>query len=252
MRNTEAYMCQKILSILLIATALTFTGCYDDSSSPVDSTIVVGSGDLVTVQRSLASFQSVDLTTVGSVNISSGSTQLASITVDDNVAGHILTRVNNGVLTISADSAVSLSGFNLTVDLTMTDLRSLQLEGVGNITILNQFNVDSVSLSLSGVGNIACRINGDYLHSSNSGVGNIVLMGSADYHLLQHSAVGSVNAFDMNTDTTTATLSGAGSAEVYVSDSLDVTISGAGSLFYKGSPTITQRLSGTGQIIDAN
>ena len=217
-----------------------------------DSGTIIGSGTLVTQVRSHVPFHSVELFTVGTVNVRSGSEQKISITVDDNILEYVRTTVSNGSLLINLDPGRRFSNLNLTIDLTMTDLEALSNSGAGSITGINPFAVDNVRLNLAGAGHIILELDAAELDSTLSGAGNIVLNGSVGLHGIAHSAAGNVLAFGLITGTTNISMSGAGRAEVYVNQLLDVTISGAGSVYYRGRPTVVQNITGTGQLIDAN
>jgi Putative auto-transporter adhesin, head GIN domain len=241
----------RYLLILCILALFISVSCSDDIL--VNSNEIVGSGNSTTIIRDLASFHSISCTTEADINISSGSTQSVSITVDDNVVDYIFTAVSrSGSLTISTDPDVNLSDFYLTINLVMTDLELISLSGAGNITGQNSFPSDNVNISLSGAGNISLILDVDYLFSSLTGAGNIILNGTADTHQLVHTGVGNIMAYGLTTESTIATLSGVGLAQVFASSSLNVTIAGIGSLYYKGDPTITSTITGIGAIIDAN
>jgi hypothetical protein len=236
-----------ILSLLLIF----FISCSDDDN-PVSRQKITGSGDLITESRTVSPFHSINLITVGNIHLAQGATQSVSITVDDNVMDYIFTTVSNGVLTVSSDTGVNVTDFDLILNITMIDLEDLTLTGVGNIISANTFNADLVDIFLYGVGNIDLSLNVDRLTSIFSGVGNFNLLGSANRHLITHSAVGNMNAYSLVTDTTIAVLSGVGNAYVSVNDTLDATITGMGSLYYKGDPAVHQTITGQGRVIDAN
>lgn len=242
--------CKSLFAVCIVFMILGLS-CSDDDN-PVSSEDIIGSGNLVTEELTLADFHSVRFTIVGDINLTSGAAQAVSITVDDNIIDHIVTSVEDGVLTISSNPNAAMSEYDLTFDLTMTDLNELELIGVGNITGVNGFQVDSAGINLQGVGNIYLDLDADYLHTIHGGVGNILLIGSVTKHVCEYPGVGQINAFEFISDTTIISLSGVGDASVYANDYLDVNISGSGSLLYKGNPTIVQEITGLGQIIDAN
>ncbi|MFC2170290.1 head GIN domain-containing protein [Acidobacteriota bacterium] len=222
--------------------------------SPTDSSseTIIGSGNLVTQVLQLALFHSVDLKTVGKVNITQGNAQEISITISDNLLEYIQTIVSNGLLTIDVEPGKRFSNFDLTVNLTMTDLEELSNSGAGSINGINLLKVDSLRVSLDGTGNINLQIGTDQVESSLSGAGNIVLSGTSNTQQIELSGAGSLQAFDLTTETTTIILSGAGKVEVSVYQMMDVTISGAGSVYFKGSPTIIQNITGPGSLVNAN
>jgi hypothetical protein len=62
------------------------------------------------------------------------------------------------------------------------------------------------------------------------------------------SGASKLNADDLQVRTAQISISGAGKAEVAVSDSLKVAISGAGKVTYRGNPTIEKQISGAGTV----
>lgn len=222
--------------------------------SPTDSSsdTIIGSGNQVTQVRLLAPFYSVNLSTVGNVNLTHGSVQEVSITISDNLMEYVRTTVSSGTLIIDVEPGKKFSNFDLTVNLTMTNLEELSNSGAGSIESMNRFHVDSVKLNLSGAGNISLLLEAGQLNSTLTGAGNIVLSGEVDSHQIGHSGAGNLLAFSLVTETTTVNLSGAGKVEVFVNQLLNVTISGVGSVHYKGHPTIIQSITGSGSLIDAN
>ena len=60
--------------------------------------------------------------------------------------------------------------------------------------------------------------------------------------------VGNYDAPDLESQTATVDVSGAGGVVIRVLNALDVAISGAGNVDYFGSPTVTQDISGAGRL----
>lgn len=243
---------RKMTFTLMFCVLLLLTISCKKSPTDTSSNTIIGSGNLVTEVRLLSSFHSVYLSTVGNVNISQGGVQEISITIDDNLLEFIRTVVSGGMLFIEVEPGHRFSNFNLTVNLTMTDLEQLFLSGAGSITGINTFKIDAVLLDLGGAGNISLRLESDQLTSSLTGAGNIILSGKVDTHQVNHSGAGNLLAFNLTTETTRISLSGAGKDEVMVKQLLEVNISGAGSVYYKGYPTIIQSITGAGNLIDSN
>lgn len=261
----------KLFAVCSLLIMTIFVSCSDDNNPTGPKMEIKGSGNIVSEERVATAFRSVDFTSVGNVHITSGATQLVTISADDNVIEHIFTTVSKGVLKISSDPAVNLSEFDLDVYLTMTDLEKITLTGVGNIVGTNTFLVDTVELMLDGVGNIDFNLDSDMIYatlegvgnfnlnleagrlvSALNGVGNINLEGSAPYHQCVHTSTGSILAFNLITDTSYVVQTAVGYTELYVNDYLNVIISGLGSVYYKGHPSIDVIISGTGQVINAN
>lgn len=224
----------------------------EDSISPESSDKIRGSGDLITEVRTFPDFHSVHISTAGKVYVTYGTNQQASVTVDDNVMEYITTTVSNGMLYIGVRHGVRLSRFNLTLNLTMTDLEELSTSSAGSFVGKNKFKADFVSFGLSSAGDISLDIEADRVNSSLSSAGDLFLSGTADQHQAVLSSAGDLHAFNLITNTTTVIVSSAGDAEVFANDLLDVTISSVGSVYYRGFPRIRQHISSLGRLISRN
>ena len=81
-----------------------------------------------------------------------------------------------------------------------------------------------------------------------SGAGNINVKGIAKSLELSISGFGNFNGGDLQSQAADVHISGAGSATVWVEETLDASISGAGSIDYYGSPQVSERISGVGSV----
>ena len=63
------------------------------------------------------------------------------------------------------------------------------------------------------------------------------------------SGAGNYLAKDLASILATASVYGAGSATVRVSEYLSATVSGAGSIYYYGNPTVESDVTGTGKVV---
>jgi hypothetical protein len=239
---------------MLLGIAMLLTDCSDDDETPTSGDAIKGSGTMMSDSVTVAPFNAVRLSATGEINISPGTTHSVYMTVDHNIFQYITTTVSGGELVIGVQPGVQLIDYDLTVNVTVTDVESLTADGVGVIAGSAQFVVDTLNLSVSNVGSIDLHLDAGRINTFVAGVGYVALAGTAGYHTcsISSGAAGSLSAFNLLADTSVVVHSGVGKAEVNVSDSLDVTILGSGSVFYKGDPIITEDISGTGQLIDAN
>ena len=160
--------------------------------------------------------------------------------------------VINKDLKIYTDSRNGLSNFKLTIDITMTEVKSLSASSAGSIKSKNTFYADKVYLYLNSAGNIFLDLNVDELYSNVNSAGNLFVRGVANKHFSSVNSAGNMSAFSLETDSTIISLSSAGSAEVYVKKYLRATLSSIGCLYYIGHPVIEQHVSSLGSIIDSN
>lgn len=109
---------------------------------------------------------------------------------------------------------------------------------------------DITGLAVSGSGTInAPKLTTAALRIEITRSGMITTAGNADDQSLEISGSGRYLADGLTSKTTTAAISGSGTANVVPSDALDVKISGSGTLTYSGNPQLTQTVSGSGRLI---
>ena len=244
---------RNLLVVIVLALLLTSIGCSDENSYSITPNITIkGSGNLVSAELSLDSFHSVHITTAGLVNITSGTKQTASLTVDDNILEHLLITASNGILVIGIESGKQLNDFDLTLELTMTDLEELSTSSAGTIVGRNKSETDEVIFNVSSAGSISLEIEAEQIVSNLSSAGSLELSGNAKTHHATISSVGSLISFGLVTESTFATLTSVGNAEVYTTQTLNVMITSLGSVFYKGNPIISQVITSLGIVVNAN
>ena len=89
----------------------------------------------------------------------------------------------------------------------------------------------------------------DDLRANISGSGMMDLDGTANDATMTMSGSGKIAAFGMITNNNSATISGSGNIETFVSNHLDATISGSGTIRYRGNPSVTTHISGSGSVV---
>lgn len=244
--------------ILLIIMIIFNTSC-DDNSCPVcneshnwNTNNIKGSGNIIEEERTVPFFNSINHGTVGQVNITYGNTQQVIVSADDNIQQYVRTKVQDNTLQISIDSEFGLTDFSLTIDIVMTDLKSLSANSAGNIKSTNTFFADDVYLYLNSAGNIQLNLETKDLHSNISSAGNLFLRGKTDNHYAGLYSAGNLYAYDLETITSIVSVNSAGNAFVNVSDFLDATLTSLGSVFYIGYPQITQSINSIGRVVNSN
>ena len=242
----------RLLSVFLFILLLNSSCLIIDVSDSFKNDRITGSGYLITEQRTLPEFNSVEMSTPGKVYITYGTEQEVSVVVDQNIAEFITTSVHNGKLYIGTEHGVSLSNYKLIINLTMTDLEELVTSSSGDIIGKNKFTADRVGLVTNSSGDICLDLEADRLNTRISSSGDIYLSGSVVLHEATISSSGDLYAFNLVTSTTKINISSSGNAQVYASRLLDVRISSSGDLYYKGYPTIYKSISSSGRIYDSN
>ncbi len=186
-----------------------------------------GSGVITSEDRVLESFDQVDLSGFGNVEVVFGEESKIKITTDNNLIDLIETKIENNQLQISLIESISPTD-GLELEITTPSLSQFDISGAGNI-VMNGFSGDSLTLNTSGAANFTVDgvVESVRLKCSGAGRGSLskLIAKKADVHI-----------------------SGAGKATVNVLESLKINISGAGSVSYYGTPEISKTISGLGRV----
>jgi putative autotransporter adhesin-like protein len=104
-------------------------------------------------------------------------------------------------------------------------------------------------LTLSGAGVTQARnLDTQTMTVTMSGAGSATLQGKANDQQVTVSGAGSYDASDFATKTAKVTVSGVGNAIINASDTLDATVSGVGNVEYIGDPKVTSHVTGVGTV----
>ena len=215
-----------LLAAAVIFAAVFFMSCEDEDC-------INNLGSVVTEERELNSFSSIDFARVGNIYLTQGSEQYLQIEANELLLEHLDTEVVGDELRVDIDKCTGDDNFVLNMFITIPDINELTISGVGNIHSANDWTLDELSLSLKGVGNAE-------------------LSGTAEVFHINTDGVGDVDAFNLMTDICNVDVKGVGNVQVYVLEELDVHIKGSGNVYYKGDPDISIQIDGTGNLIDAN
>lgn len=213
---------------------------------------IVGSGNVITEERSIDGFDEIEFNFVGTLMLAQGDETTLTIEGDDNIVEMIRTTVRGDRLVIDAQS--SLWGLNLrsAIDLTYTittpTLEKLDLTGAGDV-YADGFTAEDLALEISGAGSLDfSQLRADELKIELNGAGSVDLIGAVESLQADLSGMGSLEAGDLASTTAKVDINGAGSAELWVSELLEAEISGAGSIDYYGEPEVVQKISGLGSV----
>ena len=111
---------------------------------------VVGSGDLVTNQELISDFTAVDVSSGFNVEISESNSYRVRVTADDNVMEYVEIRKSGDTLVVGLRWGYSFRSVTLKAEITMPELRNLELSG-GSQGKIEDFEVaNSFSIELSG------------------------------------------------------------------------------------------------------
>ena len=241
----------KLIFLPLLLAALLAISCQGISVVDLNKDAIKPSDVIITEQRDLSGYTGIDMRTFGKMILSQGDREAVTISGSDNIVAVIQTSVRDGILVIENDQNVNITGVNeenvLTFTIVVKDLSSLTLSGAADIQ-MDSLSTSTLDVSMSGAGQFVLdQFQADSLKTVLSGFGNVEISGEVSQARIDIPGAGSINFGDLKIQTADTTISGVGSATIWVTDQLTGNISGAGNVSYYGDPQTNIESTGIGQ-----
>ncbi|HNS16847.1 MAG TPA: DUF2807 domain-containing protein [Bacteroidales bacterium] len=218
-----------LLSIVISCIILT-TGC----SLHTFAQWYEGSGTVARETRELAFFDKIDAGGMAEVLLSQGPEQLVVVEADDNLLQNIKTIVEDQTFKISTEKIRDYT--KLLIYITLPDLSLIKASGASQVRGLTPFELQYLMADVSGASELDMELNVQVLESELSGAAEMQLTGTANSHNSHLSGASLLKAFDLETQFTTISASGASNGEVLAIKELTIDTSGAGEVRYHQEP----------------
>lgn len=228
---------------LLILTLIVMT-------ASIASAQVRGNGNVTRETRSLSPFNSIEVDGVVNLILIQGDREYAEVEADKNLQPYISLKVSGDKLNISTNEDIDIEKTTkMNVYVTFKDIKSLDLNGVGNARSEGRLDLTSLNIENSGVGNIDIEMNGSTLKAQNNSVGNMIFSGNVNNVDIEHNGVGNIKAFDLTAGILKIESNAVGNAEVKSNDEIYITLNGIGNVSYKGNAVVKQmNVNGMGKV----
>lgn len=225
--------------IALLAISLVLTSCKESLS---------GNGIVQRDKRAVEVFDEVDVSGQFNVFIRQGADPGLTIETDENFLPFIKSEVNGDRLKIWSEKHFTAYD-KLDVYITTREIKEIDLSGAVVLTGSKTLRSKRLEVDASGAAEVSLEIQCEEFEFDGSGACSITLKGICEEASYDLSGAGEIEAFELETRSTRIEMSGAASANVYVTDKLNVQVSGAGEVNYKGNPKeIKQNISGAAEI----
>lgn len=200
--------------LIIIALSLLHLSC-DKNNDNNNKDKIVGTGDVVSKDIVVSSFNSIIIEGVTNVYATIGDIQTVVYKAQQEILDIMTWSVTNQTLTISMDNndREIETDEEISAEITIPEIESIALNGVGNYSLSGE-KQDILVIEINGAGNIY--------------------------------------AYNMEVDTCYILITGVGNCEVRVNNLLDVEITGVGNVKYKGSPVVNYIVTGVGSVSDNN
>jgi hypothetical protein len=232
MRNVLLALSLAVFAVSTGANAQDNKDHKDHSNKPR----IEGSGNMITKEVAVKSFDELNVQGVFSVLLTQGTKEEVKIEADDNLQELFEVKNEGSKLSINTKKDVNYSSKKkLKVYIT---LKSMELKTVGDISSDANLNFDDLKISNKSVGSIDLKMTAQNLNVENKSVGNVKLNGKAENAIIKNKGVGSVQAASFIVQKMDIENDGVGSAEVNAAKELKVKDSFLGKVTNKGAAPV--------------
>jgi hypothetical protein len=239
---------RNLLSIvILIGLILTAMACN------AGVRVIKGSGDLITENRQVSNFDSIELSGSGIVILNQGDNESLTIETDDNVMDYVKSDVQGGTLKLGLvtgnPTGVNIQTFSrLVFYVGVDDLKGLTISGSGKIES-DRIETSRLEVNVSGSGSVQiAELSASEVNAEISGSGGIDLAGEVTSQDANVSGSGKYLGGNLCSESVSVSVSGSGNATVCAMERLDADINGSGSVHYYGQPSVNTSGSGSENI----
>ena len=241
------------LTLVILILAAAVMAC----STPFRPRLIQGSGNVIEEDRDVSGFDRISMAGAGKIIITQGDRESLIVETDDNLLEYIRTEVKGDTLEIdftkdlllssgTRDSLEPSAGFVFRIS--VIDLEAISVSGAADIQA-EKLKTNQLEINFSGAGEVTIDdLNASRLDVKLSGAGDVELAGKVESQDIVISGLGRYQGFAVESQDASVTISGAGGAELWVTETLDVVISGAGDVEYYGTPSVNPEISGLGRL----
>ncbi len=200
---------------------------------------IEGSGNIITKEISVQSFDEITATGVFNVMLTQGSKEQVKIEADDNLQDLFEVKNDGSKLIISMKKDVNFdSKKQLKVYVTFKKVKNMELNMVGSLSSDDNLSFDDLSIRNKSVGSLDLKMTAQSLNVDNKSVGNVKLDGKAENAVIKNNGVGSIRAGSFVVQKMDIENNGVGSAEVNAEKELKVKDSFLGRVNNKGNAPV--------------
>jgi putative autotransporter adhesin-like protein len=209
---------KKIIFVFLTVSVVLTAGCRWVG--------IRGNGHIETEDRTISVFTEIDAGGAFEIEWQSGSPAFR-ITTDENLLSYVESDVSGDTLHLRTHDHIWPT-HGIKVVISSPTRAAARIRGAVKLTVK--------------------QISGNTFALEASGASHVSLDGSIDHFLADMTGASELEAYGLRTKTAEISTTGAGDAEIAVTETLKVAITGAGKVTYSGNPTIEKHITGAGSI----
>ena len=204
-----------------------------------DKPKIEGSGNVITKDVNVQSFDELSTTGVFSVLLKQGNKEEVKIEADDNLQDLFEVKNDGSKLVISMKKDVNFnSKKGMKVYVTFKKLKNMELNMVGSLSSDDNLSFDNLTITNKSVGSLDLKMTAQSLNVENTSVGHVKLDGKADNAVIKNNGVGSIKAGSFVVQKMDIENTGVGNAEVNAEKELKVKDSFLGKVTNKGNAPV--------------
>ena len=233
---------RKNLFLMLAITTFTFSLKAQKNDKYDDKDRIEGSGNVITKDISVKSFDELDASGVFNLQLSQGDKETLRIEADDNLMDLFIVENEGSTLKIKMKKNSNFNSKNqLKVYITFKTLKSMNLGMVGGTSSDDKLKFTDLKLKNQSVGSVSLNMTLQTLNMENQSVGSVKLEGSAENAIVKNNSVGSINAGNFVVQKMDIENNGVGSATVNAEKELKYSDSFLGKVSNRGNATVKKK-----------
>ena len=210
-------------------------------------------GQPISQNRDVSGFDKIEVNGAYALYITQGKEVSLRIEAEPDILEKIKTEVKDDRLVISdSKHKIRIGVFKSKtrkIYVTLPELKEVCINGSSDIIGQSKFKTGDLSLLVNGAGDVELELEAGDVAATINGAGGIKLKGTAEKFDISIDGVGDVSAYDLASQKTTVSISGAGDCRVNAGQELTVNITGSGDVSYQGSPKVVMKnVSGVGRV----
>lgn len=201
-----------------------------------------------TLTLDIPAFTEIDLDINANVNIKQGKSQSVEVIGPQELIDVLNKEVKGEKWEIKYTKRRVDSKKSLQINITVTQLNELDVNGSGDVSGDNAFHGDKMELSINGSGTIKLELYVEELELDINGSGDMKISGSAEELEVNINGSGNLKCSELTAENAEFEINGSGDSEIHVTKKLSASINGSGDIHYSGNPSMKVRKNGSGSL----
>jgi hypothetical protein len=228
----------KIMSVLIIVHIIMLTGCINNKEKNYNQSKIIGSGDIITIEKDFKDFTMINLNSVLNANIIKSDDYGIVLRIDDNIEEYLIIEKIDETLEIELQQNKTYYNIKLEITITLPDIESLTLYGVTKANISGFDFSHDVEFNVNGASILTGNLNTGHLDLISDGTSTITLFGKGTTAEILVNGVCTVDMGDFKTSNTSVNIDGVCTVTLNVNGTLNGSVKGSSTLYYFGDPIL--------------